>query len=164
MNRLPVIVIIVLVLIFTTFSMACGNTVNNEETDDADELFDAFLNYALECKWAQEIAIERLNKTSELVLDGEIAPLECRKRFYQITLIHAYTLDYIDSKREYKILWPMVYASSDAPKLAWAIPELEQDYEAKEAEYESYLTDYIDHHYFAISEVVRIIGPPKTDE
>jgi len=159
---LPVLMLMVSAAILGISLVGCSNTPTENGSEEVTEFADAFLSYALEVKLADEIATERLNKASDLLGKGEINTFEFRKRCYQVTLIHAYTLDYIDKKPQYEILWPFLYDKDEPPNLGWCIPELEQDAEAREAQYESYLRDYIGFHTYALSEAVKKIEPPKS--
>ena len=161
-GKLFVLVLMLSVATFGGFLAGCSNTLVENENEEAKQVADAFLGYASEVMSADEIATERLNKAANLLRNGEFNMLEFCKRCYQVTLIHAYTLDYIDKKSQYEILWPLLYGKDEPPSLAWCIPELEQDAEAREAQYESYLQDYIDFHNYALSEVVKKIGPPES--
>ena len=155
--------LLVLTLILINSMLGCKSTSSESEADQAKEFADAFISYASEVKLAEEIANERLNKATGLLESGEINTIEFRKRCYQATLIHAYTLEYIDRKPQYEMLFPFLFGEEQPPSLGWCIPELERDPEAIEAQYESYMQDYIDYHYFALSEAVEKIGPPESN-
>jgi len=153
------ILLAVLLVLMPLHSFGCSSSPSpDSETNQAKDFADAFIAYAEEVMLAHNLAIERLNKASDLLGNGEINTIEFRKRCYQTTLIHAYTLDYIDRKPRYEVLFLFLYTQDKAPSIGWCIPE---DTEGAEARYESQLQDYIDYHYFAVSEAVAKIGPPK---
>ena len=163
--RLALIILALLMLpTFLMVGISCNDktaTLDDNEQGEAEQFADAFIDYALEVMLVADIATERLNKAAELLQNNQISMLECTKRGYQITLIHAYTLHYIDSKPEYQILFPFLYDKDSPPSLGWSMPEFEADPEAAEASYWSYLEDYIYYHDWALQQAVEKIGPPK---
>lgn len=160
MNKALILVLLLIIVSFSCLVTACVSS--SSKIDEAEEFADIFIDYALEVKLADEIATGRLNNATELLQTGEITTFEFRKRCYQIYLIHAYTLEYIDSKPEYKILFPLLYGQEEPAKLDWCIPELEGDVEGVETSYESHLREYIDYHHEALAEILEEVGPPKS--
>ena len=130
-----------LTLLLATSLAGCAPAANEENV--LEEFYTSMDKYIGEFLLAEEIAVDSLNQQMELVRDGKITTLELRKRAYLIHLIHAHTLKYINSKPEYAILQGVLWDKNDgeAPNLGWYIPELANDKERAEYEYEEYYED-----------------------
>ena len=112
-----------------------------------------FAEYQVELQQASEIAIESMNQISDALRDPEsdVNMVTFGKRLFEITLIHANTLKYIDSRPKYAELHSELWDDGVPPNLAWTIPE--DEYE--EIQYEGYLNDYISFHDWVVEKLAR---------
>jgi len=150
---IPILVVMLLVVVCVA---GCTTESGQTKEDAVQEIVDAFYNYSSEFLLAEDIANSQMDKFTKLVQDGNISTLQFLKMNYQITLVHAYTLQYIDSKPEYQILFQLLYNEDTPPNLGWFLPELEENPDAAEITYESYLNNYILQHKMAIQQVLGI--------
>ena len=124
------------------------------------ELWQELTNYKLELVAAEAIREESFSQIEKALKDEGFSmssALQHRKRAYQIVLIEANTMKFIDSKPEYAMLHTLMWESGRAPTLAWATPELETDSDRREAEFEQYLQGYIDHHWYTVESFTEIL-------
>jgi ABC-type cobalt transport system substrate-binding protein len=154
MKKIILLVLVSLICIMPF--VGCTTESGGTKEDAVQEIVDAFYNYSSEFLLADDIADGQIDKFTELLQSGNISTLQFTKMSYQITLIHAYTLQYMDSKPEYQILFQLLYKKDTPPNLAWYVPEAETDPEVAQDTYESYLNNYILQHKIAIQQVLGI--------
>ena len=155
-SKWRLLLVISLALLLASSFLSCASPAPNEE-NVLEEFYTSMDKYIGEFLLAEEIAVDSLNQQAELLTSGKLSTLEFGKRVYLIHLIHANTLKYINSKPEYAILQGVLWDINDgeAPKLGWYIPELANDKERAEYEYEQYLVDYVLLYELAIDRVVQ---------
>ncbi len=105
------LLIIALVLILAISIAGCGSssetTTEAEQTDDIElikEMAVLIREYTLELKHAEAIRNKSLEQVSNALREGDITIYKYRKRVYQIELIEANTIEFIDSKPIYSRL------------------------------------------------------------
>ncbi|MBC8470817.1 MAG: hypothetical protein H8D56_15200 [Planctomycetes bacterium] len=143
--------LIALVLILALSTPSCGSrsetSTKTEQSDDIELIKEmAFLlrEYTLELKHAEAISNKSLEQVYNALSEGDITTYKYRKRIYQIELIEANTIAFIDSKPIYNRLHNFMWTEDGkAPSLAWSVPEAESDPEKREAQFEEYLQGYI---------------------
>lgn len=145
------LLLIALVLILAISTASCGSrsekATETEQSDDIElikEMAVWLREYTLELKHAEAIRNKSLEQASNALREGGITTYKYRKRVYQIELIEANTIEFIDSKPIYNRLHNFMWTKDGkAPKLAWSVPEAESDPEKCEAQFEEYLQDYV---------------------
>jgi|GEM_PF-1637427 len=144
--------LIISIFLLVVVSVSCASSKNAVDELQAkreltQELWQALMDYNLELAGVEAIRQESYDQINKALTEGTIDTIKFRKRAYQITLIEANTIKFIDSKPQYVLLHQLMWDERKAPSLAWATPELESDSEGREAEFEQYLQGYIARHY-----------------
>jgi len=136
------------------------------ERSESEELWQLLGEYSQELTLAEMIMKDKANEQAILLEGGYITTLEFRKRMYQVQLIHAHTIHYIDSKPQYAPLIGFLFFSNQEkpPDLSCRIPELASDVERRETQCEQYLTDYVTLHYWAIEEFTQTLKSYESEK
>jgi len=150
--RIKRFLLIISIFLLVVVIVSCASSKNAVDELQAkreltQELWQALMDYNFELAGAEAISKESYNQIDKALTDGTINTVKFRKRAYQIALIEANTIKFIDSKPQYILLHQFMWDEHKAPSLAWATPELENDSERRETEFEQYLQGYIARHY-----------------
>lgn len=163
-SRCYLTLLVVTVLLLASSVLSCDSSTNSSSNDElsikselTQELWQSLMDYNLELAGVEQIRKESLDQIDEALKAGDISTLKFRKRAYEIILIEANTIKYIDRKPEYALLHTFMWEGGKAPGLAWSIPELERDSEKREAEFEDYLQIYIVRHYDVVEDFSQIL-------
>lgn len=158
------ILLLGLVLLLASLVVGCASSTNSPSNDElsikrelTQKLWQSLMDYNFELAGVEAIRNESLDQIDSALTDGDISTLKYRKRAYEIILIEANTIKYIDRKPEYALLHTFMWEDGKAPTLAWGIPELEDDPERREFEFQDYLENYIMYHYIVVEEFSQIL-------
>jgi len=148
-------------LLLACTAVGCGASTIDEELrikrELTQELWQSLMDYNFELAGVEAIRNESIAQVSDALKSGTISTLKYRKRIYQIHLIEANTIRYIDNKPQYALLHSFMWEEGEPPKLAWSIPELEKDSERREEEFQDYLQAYIIRHYDIVEEFFEFL-------
>jgi hypothetical protein len=140
----------VLVLLLGGSIMSCSQP---QETirKQAMEVSELLLQYYDELVLASTIKQQSISEVDKALHDPDSGMNlgKARKCLYEINLIEANTIKYIDSKPEYAILHKFLWKDGTPPKLGRHMPDLE---EGQEEAFQSYLDVYISAHYKVVDE------------
>lgn len=126
------------------------------ENELIQELWQSLMDYNFELAGVEAMRNESIDEISDALRDGNISTLKYRKRMYEIRLIEANIIKYIDLKPQYALLHGM-WEDRDPPSLAWSIPQLEKDSEKREAQFQDYLEGYIALHYDIVEDFFQFL-------
>lgn len=128
------VVFVMSIILLLCSTVTCSTSSSSEKTTEMkliDELWDALISYNTELAVAEQIMKDSMNEVEQGVRDGKVTMVEFRKRIFQIILIHANTIKFLDNKPEYGLLNSFMWGEEGVPRLAWAIPEEQEDREKR---------------------------------
>lgn len=148
---------IALTLSFTTSPIGCSpSTASTEEQRLTQDLYACLIDYTIELAQAEQIWKDSLARASEALKAGGITTAKFRQQAYEINLIYANTVKYIDSRPEYSILLSIMWDGAP-PDLAWPLPEFSYDDPVGEMRAEEYIGVYIGFHAVTTEEFLKLL-------
>ena len=147
-----------LVLLLASLFIGCSpSTTLTEEQRVTHELYGYLMDYNIELAQAEQIWSDSLERLSEAVKAGDMTMRRFRQQVYEINLIYANTVRYIDSKPCYFILHIFMWDDGAPPDLAWPLPEFSYDDAIGEMRADEYIRAYIGLHVITIEAFLKFL-------